>query len=176
MKRLLAVAVLMATPVFAQAPAAPQSALGTTMGVWQGISAYIVQSAEQMPEADYAYKPVATVRSFGQLIGHVAGSQNMFCAAALGEKQPAENDIEKNVTTKAGLVAALKASNDYCRRAYMQTDAQAMGTTRIFDADATRMAVLTQNATHIAEHYGNMVTYFRMKGMIPPSSAPRPGQ
>lgn len=176
MKRFLAIGLLIATPAFAQAPAAAPSALGTTMRVWDGISAYIVQSAEQMSEADYAYKPVATVRSFGELIGHVAGSQNMFCAAALGEKQAAENDIEKNVKTKAGLVAALKASNDYCRRAYMQTDAQAMGTTRLFDADATRMQVLTQNATHIAEHYGNMVTYFRMKGMVPPSSQPRPAQ
>src|SRR4051812_29911515 len=101
MKKFLAVAAMIATPAFAQTPAAPPSALGTTMNIWQGISAYIVQSAEQMPEADYAYKPVATVRTFGQLIGHVAGSQNMFCAAALGEKQPAENDIEKNVTTKA---------------------------------------------------------------------------
>ena len=175
MKRALAVAVLLLpVSVFAQAPA-PQSAVATAAGTWEGNMKWITMAADQMPEADYAYKPVSTVRSFGQLIGHIAGAQYMFCAIALGETAKGEGDIEKTVTSKAGLVAALKGSNDYCRRAYAMTDAQATGSVKLFDQDRSKLSVLMQNSTHIAEHYGNIVTYMRMKSMVPPSSQPQPG-
>ena len=90
-------ALLFAVPVFAQGTAAPVSAVGTTRTIWEQYASYNLRSAEQVAEADYAYKPVSTVRSFGQLIGHIAGAQYMFCAAALGEKPRSEDDIEKTV-------------------------------------------------------------------------------
>jgi len=114
------------------------------------------------------------VRTFGQLIGHVAGSQNAFCAAALGEAERSEDEIEKSMTTKAQLVAALRASSEYCRRAYALTDAAAAQTTTLFGQKQSRMWALALNATHDGEHYGNIVTYFRIRGMVPPSSQPRP--
>ncbi len=174
MKRyiLSAGALLFAAPVFAQAPA-PVTAVGTTRSIWEQYASYNLRSAEQMPEADYSFKPVSTVRSFGQLIGHIAGAQYSFCAAALGEKPRAEDDIEKTVTTKEGLVAALKASGEYCRKAYAMSDADASGMTKIFGMDQSKLWVLGLNATHIGEHYGNLVTYQRIKGLIPPSSQPR---
>ena len=88
--------------------------------LWEDVADYLVQSAMDMPAEKYAFKPTPAVRSFGEIIGHVAGSQNMFCAMALGEKPPAEDAVEKAATTKEALVAALKASNDYCRKAYAQ--------------------------------------------------------
>jgi uncharacterized damage-inducible protein DinB len=172
MKRMLAVFVLLPVSLVAQAP---QSAVATAGGSWQANMKWITMAADQMSEADYAYKPVSTVRSFGQLIGHVAGAQNMFCAAALGEKMKSEDDIEKTVITKAGLIAALKASNDYCRRAYAMTDSQAMATVNLFGQDRSKLSVLMQNSTHIAEHYGNIVTYMRMRSLVPPSSQPSGG-
>lgn len=174
MKRLLAVMFVVPCVLAAQA-GAPVSGVGTAAQTWQGNMKWITMAADQMSEADYAYKPVSTVRSFGDLIGHVAGSQNMFCAAALGETMKAEDDIEKNVHTKAGLVAALKASNEYCARAYKQTDAQVGGTVKLFGSDVSKMYVLMLNSTHVAEHYGNIVTYMRMKSMVPPSSQPAAG-
>jgi uncharacterized damage-inducible protein DinB len=134
------------------------------------MSNYFTRAAEAMSEADYAYKPVATVRSVGELVGHVAGAQNMFCAIALGEAPKSEDDIEKTAKTKAALVAALKASNEYCAKAYAMTDANAAAMTKLFGSDRSKMFVLQLNATHVGEHYGNMVTYMRMKGMVPPSS------
>ena len=110
------------------------------------------------------------MRTFGQLIGHVAGANFMICAAALGEAARGEDDIEKSKTTKADLVAALKASNEYCARAYALNDAQAAGMTKLFGQDQTKMFALALNAAHVGEHYGNVVTYMRMKGMVPPSS------
>ena len=175
MKRLvISMMVFVAVPAMAQSPANLGVASAGT--VWNGMTQNIIKSAEQMPEADYAYKPVATVRSFGELIGHVAGAQYMFCAAALGEAPRGEADVENTVKTKAGLVDAIKASTEYCKRAYAQTDAASAATTKLFGGDVTRMYALSLNAAHNGEHYGNIVTYLRMKGMVPPSSQPRAGQ
>ncbi|MGH7627618.1 MAG: DinB family protein [Gemmatimonadaceae bacterium] len=146
------------------------AAVTTTRALWTGVSGYIAQSAQDMSEADYAFRPTPEVRTFGQIIAHVAGSQMMFCAAALGETPQAEDAVEKTKTTKADLIAALKASNDYCARAYAQSDVAATGTTKLFGQDHSRLFALMQNATHDSEHYGNIVTYMRMKGLVPPSS------
>jgi uncharacterized damage-inducible protein DinB len=176
MKRfvLAATAVLVAAPVFAQAPA-PVTGVGTAKSVWEMAATNVLKSAEMLPEADYSFKPVATVRSFADMFGHVAGSEYMFCAAAMGEPAKAEDDIEKTVKTKAGLIAALKAAAEYCNRAYSMTGAQAAGMTKLFGGDQSKYFALMLNAAHVDEHYGNLVTYLRIKGMVPPSSQPRAG-
>lgn len=143
--------------------------------LWEDVANYLVRSAEDMPADKYGFKPTAAVRSFGEIIGHVAGSQNMFCAMALGEKPPAEDAVEKAATTKDALVAALKASNDYCRKAYAQPDTNLDGMLTVFGQQRSKRFTLLMNATHDNEHYGNIVTYMRMNGMVPPSSRPRAG-
>lgn len=155
-------------------PAAGGPGVAAVRDIWEQQSGFLLRAAEQMPDSDYAFKPVATVRTFGQLIGHVAGSQNLICAAALGEPSKSEDDIEKSMTTKAQLVGALRASSEYCRRAYSLSDAAAAKSTTIFGAQRSRMFALALNATHDGEHYGNVVTYFRIRGMTPPSSQPAP--
>ena len=142
---------------------------------WQAIIGFITKAAEQMPEADYAFKPTPAVRSFGQLIGHLADGQSVICAAALAQPTTAaEGDIENKVTAKASLIAALRTSTELCTRAYAQTDAATTGMTRLFGQDRTRFAALLRNTVHDGEHYGNLVTYIRIKGMVPPSSQPQP--
>jgi uncharacterized damage-inducible protein DinB len=137
---------------------------------WQGMIKNITAAADEMTEADYAFKPVETVRTFGQLIGHVAGTQDLVCAAVLGEPQPAEDAIEKSATTKAALVTALRASTARCERAYAIRTAASVGLVSLFGDRMTRISALTLNAVHDGEHYGNIVTYMRMKGLVPPSS------
>jgi len=166
-------ALLFAVPAFAQAPA-PVTGVGTAKDVWMMNHANVVRSAEMVPEADYSFKPTPVVRSFGDLFGHVAGSEMMFCAAALGEAPKAEDDIEKSVKTKDGLIKALKASADYCNRAYAMSDADATGMTKLFGGDQSKYFALMLNAAHVGEHYGNLVTYLRLRNMVPPSSQPRP--
>jgi uncharacterized damage-inducible protein DinB len=159
----------------AQSSAPPTaSPIADVRTLWTRMSDYVAKSAAAVPESDYSFKPVASVRTFGQIIGHVAGSQNMFCAIALGEKPPSEDAIEKATTSKSGLVAALKQSNDYCARAYAQSDAVATGTVDLFGTPHSRLFTLTMNAIHDGEHYGNIVTYMRIRGMVPPSSQPSP--
>lgn len=146
------------------------SAVSTTRMLWEQPTQYITTVAEELPESTYAYRPTPEVRTLGQLIGHVAGAQYLICAAALGEPERQENDIEKTRTRKADLVAALKASTKYCQRAYAQTDRTTQQGTKLFGQERTRLYALGLNANHNAEHYGNIVTYLRLNGIVPPSS------
>ncbi|MDP9176287.1 MAG: DinB family protein [Gemmatimonadota bacterium] len=177
MKRIfMLVTLLSAVPLAAQTTAngASASAVGALKGEWETISGYISKAAEQIQEADYAFRPVAGVRSFGELIGHLAGAQYLICAAALGEPSKNEDEFEKQKLGKAALIAAFKSSNEYCARAYAQPDADVSAMTKLFGGERTRLAALVTNTTHDGEHYGNIVTYMRIKGMVPPSSQPRP--
>jgi uncharacterized damage-inducible protein DinB len=133
----------------------------------------LVKAAEKMPEENYAFKPAPEVRSFGQIVGHVADAQYLFCSAALGEKNPAPG-IEKSKTTKADLVQALNEAFAYCDKAYNgMTDAHAAEMVKFFGRDQAKLTVLAFNNAHNDEHYGNIVTYMRMKGLVPPSSESR---
>ena len=149
------------------------SAVATTGKLWEQVTNYIAQSADDMPEATYAYRPTPEVRTFGQLIGHLAGAQNSFCASALGEKVPNEDEIEKTHTTKASLAQAFRESNTYCARAYAQSDAVAGAPADFFGQPQTRLYILLENLAHDNEHYGNIVTYLRLNGIVPPSSRPQ---
>jgi len=155
----------------AQAPENPISA--GQKGLYAMVKNNLIKSAEKMPEENYSFKPTPEVRSFGQIIGHVADAQYMFCSAVLGEKNPAPG-IEKSKTSKADLVQALKDAVAYCDKAYDgMTDAQAAQIVKFFGQDRAKVTVLTFNSMHDMEHYGNIVTYLRLKGLVPPSSEGR---
>ncbi len=131
---------------------------------------WITKSAEQMQESNYGFKPTPEVRSFGQLIGHVANSQYLFCSAVKGEPNPSKADFEKT-TAKADLVKALKDAFTYCDGAYQTPEMQAMQEVTLFEGmKGSKLWALMFNVAHDNEHYGNIVTYFRLKGMVPPSS------
>ena len=136
------------------------------------VKANLLRSAEKMPEENYGFKPADTVRSFGQIVGHVADSQYFFCSVALGEKNPGLK-IEQTKTSKADLVASLKDAFAYCDKAYDgMTDASGSEMVKFFNQDMAKRDVLTGNAMHGVEHYGNLVVYLRMKNIVPPSSEP----
>jgi hypothetical protein len=174
-KRCLFILSVAALPAAAQKAASPTAGVDMARELWRGVSEYITQAAADVPETVYAFKPTPDVRTFGELIGHIAGSQMMYCAIALGEKPPAEDAVEKAAKTKAALVQALKESNDYCMRAYKQTDAATAGMVDVFGQQHSKLRTLHDNAAHNSEHYGNIVTYMRINKMVPPSSRPRSG-
>ena len=160
------------------APALAQNAIsGAIRSQWDGAKRNLIASADQMPEKDYAFKPVDTVRSFGAILAHTAGANYVFCAAALGEKSPfAEEHFEKAATTKAEIVKAVRDSVAYCDKAYQAlTDQSAtqMVAAPFGSNKEARAATLIGNTGHVQEHYGNLVTYFRVRGMVPPSSRPQ---
>ena len=137
----------------------------------------LAEAAEAMPASEYAFKPAAEVRTFAQLVGHVAFGNYLMCSQAIGDKLPANPNYEQ-LTDKAQLVKALNDSLSYCDRIYEgTTDANfnqpaAVGLPGNNPQTATiRGAVLMFNVTHNNEHYGNIIVYLRLKGQTPPSTA-----
>src|SRR6266853_4718607 len=138
------------------------------------VKATLVASAEKMPEENYNFKPTEAVRSYGQIVGHLADAQYMFCSVALGENNPGLK-IEQTKMTKADLVAALKDAVAYCDKAYdSMTDASGSQMVKLFDLDMPKLGALNINNMHDMEHYGNLVTYMRLKNIVPPTSEPPP--
>jgi uncharacterized damage-inducible protein DinB len=134
----------------------------------------LVASAEKMPEENYNFKPTDSIRSYGQIVGHLADAQYNFCALALGETNPGLK-IEETKTTKADLVAALKGALTYCDKAYdTMTDVSGLQTLKMFGMDMPKFGVLNINNAHDMEHYGNLVTYMRLKNIVPPTSEQAP--
>lgn len=154
-----------ATPVAESLP----SPVGSARELWKTSDRFILSAAEQVPEARYGYKPTPDVRSFGEVLMHVASSHQLLCGLALGEK---EKDLGK-LSAKADIVAALKASILFCDSAYAIPDAEAMMPATVFEEPRTRLHALMMNAWHDNEHYGNIATYMRLQGMVPPSSQPK---
>ena len=169
---------LMAVPlaVVAQqtptAPAAPPAnpISASEAGIYRSISGNVVRAAEEMPEENYSFKPTPDVRSFGQMVGHEADANYMFCSMATGDKNPSPG-VEKTKTSKADLVAALKDAVAYCTKTYGgMTDTQGAAMTKFMNFQVSKLSLLSINTAHTDEHYGNMVTYLRIKGLVPPSS------
>ena len=168
MRRLTLLVCLLALPAVAWSQDNPLSAFNK--GAYGRTKDVLLRSAEKMPEENYKFKPTEAVRSYGQVVGHVADAQYLFCSIALGEKNPAPK-IEQTKTSKADLIAALKEAFAYCDKAYDgMTDASAAQMVKLFGNDAPKLGVLTVNNMHNLEHYGNLVTYMRLKNIVPPSS------
>jgi uncharacterized damage-inducible protein DinB len=153
----------------AAAPANPITA--SEKGLYSFLSNAVVRAAEKMPEENYSFKPTPEVRSFGQLIGHEADANYMFCSLATGETNPSKG-IEKTKTSKADLVAALKDAVAYCTKSFDgMTDAKGGEMVKLFGSmNIARLTVFSLNTAHTDEHYGNIVTYMRLKGLVPPTS------
>ena len=142
-------------------------------GQWKQASTNVLKAAQKMPAEKYDYRASPEVRTFGGFVGHVADAGVMFCAAAAGEKKTPPG-AEKTMKTKEALVAALTESIAYCDKVYAGvTGAAALETVKFFGQDRTRAGVMFFNNMHTYEHYGNIVTYMRANGLVPPSSEPK---
>ena len=161
-----------ATPLLAQAPAAQPDFMVATMEMGaKHIRTMFSIAADSMTDADFAYRPTPAVRSFGQLLAHVAASNYHFCASALGEQPPA-TELEKTKTTRADIRQALTESMDYCDRAFASMhDAAKARTPRPFrQSQLPALALLNFRNYHALLHWGNAITYMRLRGKVPPSA------
>jgi uncharacterized damage-inducible protein DinB len=156
---------------------APANPISTSEAkVYTMLSGVLVAATEKMSEANYSFKPTADVRSLGQIVGHLADSQYYFCSQTSGESQ-AGSSVEKTKTSKTELVAALKQAVAYCSKVYgAMTDAKGSEMTKMMNLDVAKLTVLSANTAHDYEHYGNMSTHMRLKGIVPPTSEKKGGQ
>lgn len=173
MRRSILILLAAAAPLAAQQQQAAvnTSTVANAKSIFAMANNNVLKSAEQFPESLYSFKPTPEVRSFGQIVGHVADANRMICAFSTGARpaMDAANSAERK-TTKAELVQALKDAAASCDAAYGQSDSDAQTPINMFGMSGTRLWALNFNAAHVMEHYGNLVTYMRIKGMVPPSS------
>ena len=177
---------LLAIPTAAQTgQQPPANPLSTWLrNAYMGNRNNIVRSAEKMPEENYGMRPgpQQEVRTFGQQVGHVAKFNYLWCSQAKGEKNPIVGNDPEKLTTKAEFMKALNDAFTYCESVYASlTDASGLETIDITQESGRqtrnlRMGLLIQNYGHNNEIYGNLVTYLRIKSIVPASSDPRTQQ
>jgi uncharacterized damage-inducible protein DinB len=172
-------AVLVASPVFAQTPGKP-----FTDGIqrqFQQIQGLIMKSAEKVGEDLYSFKPTPDVRSLGGVLGHVADGNRLLCTAASGQGVDFEKIMKGDVsavqvhekkTSKAEIIAALNETKAFCESVFAKIDdTNGLETVPWFGGQKmAKLMILAQANNHTWEHYGNLVTYMRLKGIVPPSS------
>jgi uncharacterized damage-inducible protein DinB len=146
--------VLSAGGMRAQQPAANDAPAALKKG-FSDVSGWIAKAADMVPPDKYSYKPVPTVRTFGELVGHIVDGYTYFCGRATGQNIKFSDATEKGKTDKATLVPKLKQALDTCNTAYAGTG---------------QAGLLIDNLGHTNLHYGNVITYMRMLGLVPPSS------
>ena len=132
----------------------------------------LLKAADKMPEENYSFRTTPQVRTFGEMIAHVADAGLRMCGVVKGERSP---PMRLQKPSKAELVAALQASFDYCDPVYASmTDTAGAAPIKWFRWDMSKLGLLNWNISHDNEMYGIIAAYLRIKGLVPPSSEGRP--
>jgi uncharacterized damage-inducible protein DinB len=144
----------------------------------------LVSAADAMPADKYGFVPTdgefKGVRTFGQMLKHLSATNYILAAAALGEEPPADAGDElgpEAVRTKAEILSYLNGSFarlDLAIEAIGQnnTPVKSSPISPLKSAEATRLALVVESLVHAFDHYGQMVEYLRMNGVVPPASRP----
>ena len=185
-RTLVLVSLILAVPAsssLAQSPAPaqprpPQSYAAFLQAQYASLKRYIIGSAEKMPAERYAFKPVPEVMTYAGLLGHIIDTQYSYCNAVKGGSNPAAGKGLDKLTDKAVLVPAVIEAFAYCDDAFAGlTNENALEVLTIGAAPNQRQVAranqLTMVIAHGNEHYGNLVTYMRIHGIVPPSSSPK---
>jgi len=171
----VAVLMLLALVGKASAQTAAPDASNPFKNFYNNTKQYLVAAAEKMPAEHFSFKPTSDVRTFAEIFGHVIDTNYWACAGLRGEANPNKDELEKTLKTKDDVVKAVKASFEYCDPAIKNlTAASLQETFKNGTRDVPKTSPLLLLIAHSQEHYGNIVTYMRMKGVVPPSSEPPP--
>ena len=179
---LLLVANACSLPVLAQdsgakaavkpAPSPSQSVLDT----WNDVGRKLIAMAEDFPEDKYDFKPTPAERSFSQQLTHAAGANYFFTNLVLGEKPPTEEDMKKEIKTKAEMVTFVKKAISDGADVIKKKGDKGMNDMIVdpFSKQQTRVGDFAYGfAEHMGEHYGQLVVYYRLSGLVPPESRPK---
>jgi hypothetical protein len=179
---LLAIAIV-AIPTHAQdtkkdaaiKPADPESKV--VLDSWNDIGRKLIAMAEDFPEDKYDFKPTPAQRSFAEQLLHAAGANYFFSDPAMGKKMPAEEDPKRaDFKTKADIVAFVKKSFADGAAAIKAKGDKGMSDLLVDPFAHQQMRVLDMAygfIEHSGEHYGQLVGYYRMAGLVPPESRPK---
>lgn len=159
----------------AQSTPAPTPA-GDLLRSWNFISQKIIEMAEDFPEDKYDYKPTPEVRSFAEILLHVAGGNEFFLALAQGKPANEADPPREKYKTRAEVVAFLKKTfGDGA--AYIEQNGEELARKTAqypwSPRPVTQYGLWADAVEHAGEHYGNLVVYYRVNGLVPPASRPR---
>ena len=168
---LLALLSVSVTTSAVDAQAATDPTTASIKATYDMVKGYITKAAAQVPEDKYKFQATKEVRTMAALFGHIAESNGGICATASGLK-PVAVGAEK-LATKAELQKALADSFAFCDKAFATITAANMNesVTLFGQLKLSRLGAMAFNNSHDFEHYGNIVTYMRLNGMVPPSSS-----
>lgn len=173
---LVAAVLLAGAAAFAQQAAAPSKnpVTDTVRQIFTGQQRNLVAAAEQMPAEKYGFHPTEGQMPYGQLMAHVAGSNAFLCERIGGTPAPAALQV-KPEDGKDKIVAALKASFDYCAEALKNVDDSKLGdeVSAFRGAKRPRAWALLALTNDFADHYSAAAGYLRAAGMLPPSAQQR---
>lgn len=156
----------------AQAQSPVSSLITQQKNAFNNIKNNLQKAAEKMPEDAYSFKPTPDLQDFGQRVAHMAAMIGTCSRVKGGD--PKQN-MATGKTSKADLVAALKAGLDECTAAWETiNDTTAMEMMQGGrGGPATKLGTLIGNTIHANETYGTMTVYMRLKSVVPPSSEGR---
>jgi uncharacterized damage-inducible protein DinB len=159
------------------APKPPLSRSQYLLENWNDIGRKLIAMAEDFPEDKYDFKPVPGVRSFAEQLLHAANANYFFTNPALGVKPPAEeNPNRADFKSKAAVVAFVRKAFADGAAAIKQKGDKGMNDL-IVDPFANRQVRVDDAAwsfiEHSGEHYGQLVVYYRVSGLVPPESRPK---
>jgi uncharacterized damage-inducible protein DinB len=148
-------------------PTAAPNPLTKTLSIFRSnMQDKIMKSADTMPESKYSYRPTKDVRSFAEILTHVADISYALCSNVKGEAPPSATAAPKS--SKSEIMAYLKSSFDYCDGVYSGfTDTHLDDPADFWGHKTNKMFILTQVGNHDALHYGNLVTYLRLNSLMP---------
>lgn len=147
----------------------PSPFIELTRASWYSVNELVLASARKMPEEHYEYRPTDGVRTFAQILTHIAMDHHATCGPVTGRAMPNVN--ADKLKTKEAVSTFLQESSALCDMAYgMLTTENAGFLYRALDGQYSRAALLVSNITHDSEHYGTLVAYMTLKGVEPPSS------
>lgn len=161
-------------------PTPPASTSAEVLAMYTPIASFIGRTAAMVPADKLTWQPTPEVRSYARLFAHIVDDNNGACSALAGvTPAPARMDTGNatdgwaaNKMAKADLEKALADSVALCQKAFAAVTQDNM---MEMQGRRTKIGALIYNTSHINEHYGNLVTYLRLNGMVPPSSQPRGG-
>jgi len=158
------------------ATAQPAAAQGTLTGPlktqWENTRTLVLNMAEMIPEEKYDWKPTPEVRSFRDQLVHLVQENYMYMGFAAGE--PQDTSRFNNLKTKAEILPALKESYEYGAKVWAGIDEKkALEMVSVRNNQTPRWQPILANIVDNMDHYGNLVVYVRLNGMVPPRTAAR---
>lgn len=153
------------SPDFPKPPTGPNPLTKTISLFRSNMQDKITKSANTMPDSKFNYRPTKDVRSFAEIVTHIADISYYLCSNMKGEAAPAP---AQGKTSKAEIMAYLKSSFDYCDAAYAAfSDDHLTDPADFWGFKTNKMFIVTQLPSHDALHYGNLTTYLRLNGLEP---------